>query len=230
MAETAGDRGANCRQKMQPQSKPPPPEPVPYVPGRTTAWNTRWHDLFDHFGQAILAYAKRCGLNEQSAEDVLQEVMTTLIRCQHGQEPGWDASSGSFQAWLWGVIRNRVRSVRRHDTKELAAAPAGPPDSEFRAAGPVLPEIVQPPADFEGLDEQRWQQALLAAALRKIQARVTAENFAIYTALLEERADPEQLARTYGREPNALYAVKHRCEKMLAAEARQLRAAWEQLS
>jgi len=203
-------------------------EPPLYIPGRTTAWDNRWRDLFDHFGQAIMAYARGCGLNEHSAEDALQEVMTTLIRCQHGQEPGWNPKAGSFQAWLWGVIRNRVRSVRRQDAKEPPAPALSTRDANGQKEA-KLDDLAQPPENFEALDEERWQRALLAAALRSVQARVTAENFAIYIALLRERATPEELSRTYGKQPNAIYAVKHRCEKILALEAKQLRAAWEQL-
>jgi tryptophanyl-tRNA synthetase len=70
---------------------------------------------------------------------------------------------------------------------------------------------------------------VLASALRKVQARVSPENFTIYLALLEERATPEELSRTYGKATNAIYAVKHRCEKMVVAEAQQLQTNWEQL-
>jgi RNA polymerase sigma factor (sigma-70 family) len=213
---------------MQSSVNQPPPEPATYAPGRTTAWNNRWRDIYEHFAQAILAFAKRSGLNDHSAEDALQEVMTTLIRCQHGQEPAWDRQAGSFQAWLWGVIRNRVRSVRRKDAREQPASPLPPLDPAERS-GAALPEVSQPPPDFAGSDEERWQQALLAAALRKVQQRVTPDNFAIYKALLEEQATPEGLGQTYGKPANAIYAVKHRCEKMLVAEAKQLHAEWEHL-
>jgi hypothetical protein len=70
---------------------------------------------------------------------------------------------------------------------------------------------------------------LLAAALGKVQERVTGENFAIYTALLEERATVEDLGRLHGKESNAIYAVKHRCDKILMSEARAIRKAWEGL-
>ena len=83
---------------MQLDSNELPSEPVPYLPGRTTAWNNRWRDIFQHFGQAILAYAKRSGLNDSSAEDALQEVMTALIRCQHGQAGTGFAVLHSFEA------------------------------------------------------------------------------------------------------------------------------------
>lgn len=213
---------------MQQYAGQTPPEPAPYIPGRTTAWNNRWREIFDHFGQAIMAYARHCGLNEQSAEDVLQEVMTSLIRSQYGQEPGWNSQQCSFKSWIWGVIRNRVRSVRRQDGKEPPVPPASPTEIGQRARPGSLAEA-QAPEDFAALEEQRWRQALLAAALRKVQARVSAENFLIYLALLEERATPQELGRIHGKELNAIYAVKHRCERMLADEAKELCAAWEQL-
>jgi RNA polymerase sigma factor (sigma-70 family) len=203
-------------------------EPIPYTPGSTTLWNNSWRHIYDHFANAIVVYACRRGLNEHSAQDVLQEVMATLIRCQHGQEAGYDRKGGAFQAWLWGVIKNRVRSVRRKDDKEEPASPLRNTgaEEEDRAA---LPETPQPPPDFEKMEEDEWQRALLAAALRKVQERVTPENFAIYTALLEEKASSEQLAQTYNKEPNAIYAVKHRCEKMVITEARTIRDAWAAL-
>jgi FHA domain-containing protein len=124
------------------------------------------------------------------------EVMMTLIRSQHGQESGYDLRAGSFQGWLWGVIRNRVRSVRRKDQKELAASPVAGPDTEVTDPK-GLREVPQPLADFEQRERDQWQRALLATALRKVQERVTPDNFAIYTALLEEKATPEELGRNY---------------------------------
>lgn len=203
-------------------------EPVAYSPGNTTIWNVSWRRIYDHFANAILAYACRRGLNEHSAQDVLQEVMATLIRCQHRQEAGYDRKGGAFQAWLWGVIKNRVRSVRRKDGKEEPQSPLPQTgaDEEYQ---PALPEVPQPPPDFEQMEEDEWQRALLAAALRKVQERVTPENFAIYTALLEEQPRPEELGRTYGKAPNAIYAVKHRCEKMVITEAKAICEAWAAL-
>jgi RNA polymerase sigma factor (sigma-70 family) len=191
-------------------------------------WNDSWRAIYDRFGEAILAYARRGGLNEHSAHDVLQEVMTTLIRCQHGQAAGYNPAGGSFQGWLWTVIRNRVHSVRRKDRKEEAASPLAQTqfgkENEHR-----LPEIPLPPPDFERMEEAEWQRALLAAAMRKVQERVNPKNFAIYTALLEENAGPEELAVAHGMKANAIYALKHRCEEMLLCEARALRESWEQL-
>jgi RNA polymerase sigma factor (sigma-70 family) len=202
--------------------------PLPYAPGATTLWNNSWRRIYDQFGNAILAFARRRGLNDHSAEDVLQEVMVALIRCQLQPANAYNPNAGSFQAWLWGIIRNRVRSVRRKDDKEEvlpASASAASTEQVVRS----LPEGAQPPHDFEQSEEAQWQHALFAAALRKVEARVTPENFSIFAALLEERATIEELALTHAKKPNAIYALKHRCEEMLLVEARALRAAWEEL-
>jgi RNA polymerase sigma factor (sigma-70 family) len=203
-------------------------EPAPYAPGATTMWNDSWRHIYAHFNHAILAYARQSGLNEHSAEDVLQEVMTTVIRSQHGREAGYDRGAGSFQSWLWGVIRNRVRSVRRKDRRETVLPPVetGGADQETRLP---LREMPQTPPILEGREEDQWQHALLTAALRKMRERVSSGNFAIYTALLEEKATVEELARRHGKKPNAIYAVKHRCEKILLSEAGALRQVWEGL-
>jgi RNA polymerase sigma factor (sigma-70 family) len=202
-------------------------EPPVYTPGATTLWNNSWRRIYDQFGQAIIAYARRQGLNDHSAEDVLQEVMTTLIRCQHGQTAGYNPQAGPFQSWLWNVIRNRVRSIRRKDRKEEVASPISQ-TSVGREASHSLPEVPLPAPDFGMLEEEEWQRALLAAAMRKMQERVKPKNFAIYTALLNQK-EPEDLAATFDMKTNAIYAVKHRCEEILLCEARTLRCAWGQL-
>ncbi len=202
------------------------PEPPPHIEGATTVWNTSWRYVYDHFSAAIKAYARRMGLNDHSAEDVLQEVMTTLVRCQHGQEAGFDRRKGSFQAWLWGVIRNRVRAIRRKDEKVEISSPLM--DEEFPGTGHRRLADVPQSLDLLPLDED-WRQALLAAAMKRMQEQVKPQSFAIYLALLEESADVAQLAVTYAMKPNAIYAVKHRCENLVLQEASLLRKTWEKL-
>jgi RNA polymerase sigma factor (sigma-70 family) len=204
-----------------------PPAPAPYVPGSTTNWNNSWREIYEQFGPAILAYARRGGLNAHSAEDVLQEVMTTVIRCQHQLAAGYIPRLGSFQAWFWGVIRNRVRSVRREDQKQTPATEAAAPGSEPHRLEPRN----EPAASDEvaSAEEAQWQHSLLAAAMRRMQQRVTARNFTIYQALLQEKSTARELALHYKLEPNAIYAIKHRCEETLLSEARALLQAWERL-
>jgi RNA polymerase sigma factor (sigma-70 family) len=225
---TAEEIGVHSMTMSGSSSNEPSSGPLPYAPGRTAIWNNSWRRIYDQFANAILLYARRRGLNDHSAQDVLQEVMLTLIRCQQAPDSNYDPAAGTFQAWLWGIIRNRVRAIRRKDGRETVLSPLSPTDLDNEGT-PTLPEMPQAPTDLGQVEEEQWQQALLAAALLRVQARVTPENFSIYTALLEKRTTVEALSQTHGKKPNAIYAVKHRCEEILLVEARVIKTAWEQL-
>jgi DNA-directed RNA polymerase specialized sigma24 family protein len=147
--------------------------------------------------------------------------MITLLRSQHGQTAGYDSRQGSFESWLWGVVRNRVKAERRRNTKEILIAPV----QETRDGDPVHapPVPSEPPSDFGKAESEQERQAVRVAALQRVRQRVKPETFAIYADLLEESETPEALARKHGKTVNNIYAIKHRCEELLLKEARSIR-------
>jgi DNA-directed RNA polymerase specialized sigma24 family protein len=211
-------------------------EPVAYEAGKTTLWNQSWKDVYDKFGDAIRARARREGLNEHSQDDVVQEVMSSLIQVQLGQQPGHDPGKVTFQRWFWGLIHNRIRSVRRKDRKLVLAQPA-PANAERDQ--PKSPEIEVPPPDFAQMEEDEWRQALLAAAMRRVQKRVSVKNFDIFTRLITKTATPDQLAKEYClpdcdaadqiKARNAVDQANDRCKRMVQEEARSLQQAWKDI-
>ena len=196
-------------------------ELLPYVQGHTRTWNDSWQRLYAGWNDVIVAFCLRQGLNHQSAQNVFQESMITLLRSYQGQAAGYDARQGSFQAWLWGVVRNRVKSERRRHNKEILLAPAQETrDTERRGQGP---EVSEPAVDFAGAETEQERQAVWVAALQRVRQRVKGENFEIYAALLEESSSPEALARKHGKTVNNVYAIKHRCDGLLTTEAQAIR-------
>jgi hypothetical protein len=154
--------------------------------------------------------------------------MVTLLRSHHGQTAGYDSREGSFQSWLWGVIRNRVKAERRRHTKEILMAPV----QETRDGGHNDPAPVpsEPRADFARAESEQERQAVWVAALQHVRKRVKPENFEIYAALLDESGKPEALARKYGKTVNNVYAIKHRCDDLLLKEARSISEQQEHLT
>jgi RNA polymerase sigma factor (sigma-70 family) len=204
-------------------------EPLPYIKGATTLWNNSWSYIYEHFGQTIIAYARRQGLSDHSAEDVLQEVMATLIRCQHAREPAYDREKVSFQKWLWGVIKNRVRSIRRKDQKEAPFSPLNESENAPTETRP-LPEILQEAPDFAQSEEDEWLRAMFAAVLKKVEQRAKPQTFAIYIALLEENATVRELAARFQKDENAIHQARNRCKDMFLEELETIKSAWRQLA
>lgn len=202
-------------------------EALAYKTGHTKTWNETWRQLYDQFGGAIMAYARRRGLDESSAQDVLQEVMATVIRSQNGEAKGYDQKGGVFQAWLWGVIRHRLLEAFRRAHKTPPFEPEQNADGEEAGNRGQLGAVLPP--DYTEKEEEEWQRAILDAAMESVRARVGPQTFAIFTALLNETASHDELAKETGNTRNNIDAIKHRCKNMVIKEARKIRGEWELL-
>jgi DNA-directed RNA polymerase specialized sigma24 family protein len=196
-------------------------ELLPYVQGHTRTWNDSWQRLYAGWNDVIVAFCLRQGLNHQSAQNVFQESMITLLRSYQGQAAGYDSRQGSFQAWLWGVVRNRIKSERRRHNKEILVATAQETRNGERSG--LLPEACEPAVDCARAEAEQERQAVWVAALQRVRQRVKSENFEIYAALLKQSSPPEALARKHGKTVNNIYAIKHRCDELLITEARAIR-------
>jgi hypothetical protein len=119
------------------------------------------------------------------------------------------------------VVRNRVKSERRRHNKEILVAPVQETREGERCG--MLPDLSEPAVDFIRAETEQERQALWVAALQRVRQRVKRENFEIYAALLEQSSPPEALARKHGKTVNNIYAIKHRCDELLIAEARAIR-------
>jgi RNA polymerase sigma-70 factor (ECF subfamily) len=85
--------------------------------------------LFDHFAPRLNAYLMRLGSDAALAEEIVQDVMTTLWR----KAALFDPSKSSLSTWLYRIARNRrIDLARRNkgefDADEPALQPAGTPD------------------------------------------------------------------------------------------------------
>ncbi len=70
--------------------------------------------LFDHFSPRLHAYLLRLGSDSGSAEEILQDVMSTLWNKAHLFDP----SKSSLATWLYRIARNRRIDTLRRDRLE----------------------------------------------------------------------------------------------------------------
>jgi RNA polymerase sigma-70 factor (ECF subfamily) len=102
--------------------------------------------LFDHFGPRLNSYLIRLGTEPAQAEEIVQDVMTTLWR----KAELFDPSKSSLSTWLYRIARNRRIDLARRDKGEWD------PDE------PMLQPSSTP--DIEKLvDEQQREEAVRSA-------------------------------------------------------------------
>src|SRR3954466_12588471 len=99
-----------------------------------------WAQFVDLYAPPVYACARRHGLQDADAADVTQDVLRAVHRAFRRGD--YDPRRGPFRAWLFTVVRNKLRDfaaarARRDRARgdpaalALAADPGGDPAAEF---------------------------------------------------------------------------------------------------
>ena len=121
-----------------------------------------WRTFFDLYWRMLYNVARRAGLTEADAQDVVQETVVAVARQM--PEFQYDRAKGTFKQWLFRIVRRRVadhlRRVYRQPPKgELAFDPL----AEDEESATVAPD--QRTGEFGAAWDQEWEQAILDAAV-----------------------------------------------------------------
>lgn len=84
--------------------------------------------VFQHFGPRVKAFLMRSGSDAATAEECVQDVMTTVWRKAHLFDP----TRASVSTWIFTIARNRkidiLRRQRRPEPEDLPWGPEPEPD------------------------------------------------------------------------------------------------------
>jgi RNA polymerase sigma-70 factor (ECF subfamily) len=149
-----------------------------------------WEEFVGLYTPLMLAWARKLGLQDADAADLVQNVFVLLLR----KMPEFVYDPGkSFRGWLRAVARNEWLARRKR-----AAPDALPADAEVAA-----------PAE-EGFWEQEYRSHLAHRALRLMQSEFEANTWrACWETTVNGRAAAE-VAAELGMQPGAVRAAKFR--------------------
>ncbi len=167
-------------------------------PGDQQAWG-RFVKLYTPL---LYYWARRAGLQEHDAADLVQDVLALLLKKlpQFTYEPGH-----SFRAWLRTVTLNSWRDRR----KRRATQPLGD------AAG--LDELAVPD-NLSEFEETEYRRRLAAKALHLMQTDFQPATWKACWALVVEGRSPEAVAADLGMSVGAVYVAKFRVLTRLRQE------------
>jgi RNA polymerase sigma factor (sigma-70 family) len=177
-----------------------------------------WQEFFDSYWKLIFTVARRTGLNEAEAQDVVQETMLSVAK--HMPTFTYDRRLGSFKAWLlkmtrWRVIdqiRMRKKTGGHQSTDNFLPADANP-----------LDDIVDPASQsLDKLWDEEWTNTLVDAATARVRLRLDPEKYQIFDFYVKKGWPPDKVAQKFGISRDQVYVAKYRIIEMIKEEVNRL--------
>ncbi|MBN1911029.1 MAG: sigma-70 family RNA polymerase sigma factor [Pirellulales bacterium] len=165
-----------------------------------------WDEFFGRYWRLIFTFARRRGCSDDTAEEIVQDVMLTVFQQQDVFR--YDPTRGRFRDWLGTVALNKVAEHRRRPAQRIRpGAWATPPE----------------PADNHGTPENVWEStfedSLLTILLDVVRHEVNPRTYQAFELSALGELSGREVARLTGLSRNAVYLARRAVMKRLAALA-----------
>jgi len=167
-----------------------------------------WEEFFQRYWPLIHAFARRRGCSDNTAEDVVQEVMLKIF--ERRDVFLYDASRGRFRDWLGTVVRNQVAQYRRSPSGRARVLPGESPAFREKETGEGSPDT---------LWERAFENAVLLAILDVIRREVDPRDYLAFELTTLSGMEPAGVAAITGLSRNAIYKARRRVLRRLRALA-----------
>jgi RNA polymerase sigma factor (sigma-70 family) len=178
-----------------------------------------WREFFETYWRLIYGVARKAGLEDAAAQDVVQETILAAAR----QMPGfrYDPGRGTFKGWLLQLTRRRIGDALRQRYRH---PPAAGPGVSGDAGGPE-PEGHAGDSELEALWDAEWASHLATTALLNVKARSNPKHYQVYDLLVVKEWPVREVSRTLGVNIAQVYLIRSRIGRALRDEILRLEQA-----
>jgi RNA polymerase sigma factor (sigma-70 family) len=184
---------------------------------RLRSWEDQssWNDFFNVYWRLIYGVARKAGLNDAEAQDVVQETLISVAK--HIPSFRYDPKIGSFKGWLLTMTRWRIIAQLRKRHPQLQDPP-GSTDGT-----PAVERIPDPnSASLDAMWEAEWESNLLTAALENIKRTLDPQKYQVFDFYVNKNWPPEKVAEAFGLTTSHVYQIKHRVTEVIRTEVSRL--------
>lgn len=171
---------------------------------------TSWRKLTDLYSPLIRRWVRPYVAQPADADDVLQDVLTMLVRelprFEHSGRPG------AFRAWLRTMTVNRLRVYWR----------TRPPASGSETVLGQLQQLEDPNSDLSRLWDEQHDRHVAQTLLESIRLEFQAATWLAFEATLRDGRPTADVAAELGLSENAVLIAKSRVLKRLRQKAEGL--------
>ena len=186
---------------------------------RMKVWDDQpsWQQFFEIYWKLIYNFARKAGLSEAEAQDVVQETMLSVAK--HMPTFKYDPTVGTFKGWLLTLTRWRIVDQLRKRGPMVSHQPS----AEETARTATIERIADEKSpDINALWEADWEKTVYEAAMERVKRHLDPQKFQIFDFYVKREWPPEKVAQTFNVSVNQVYLVKNRVTEMLRDEVHRL--------
>ncbi|HEX4131971.1 MAG TPA: sigma-70 family RNA polymerase sigma factor [Pirellulales bacterium] len=172
-----------------------------------------WREFLALYGPVVYGFARRRGLQDADAADVMQDVMRSVSSAIGRLD--YDPKQGTFRGWLFTVTRNKVFNF-------LSARRVRPRGSGDTTTNRLL-DMQSDDHDGDAEWEMEYQRRLAALAMERIKAEFQEKTWRAFWLTAVEGAAVTDVVAELGLSAGAVYVAKSRVLARLKDEVDAMR-------
>ncbi len=176
-----------------------------------------WRTFFETYWRLIYNVARKSGLSDDAAQEVVQETVISVARKM--PEFRYDPQAGSFKQWLLLITRRRIHDYLRAAYRALPLVEQETARERFQQlAAPALP----PDAQIDAAWEEEWRGNIFQAALAHVRQRVNPKHFQVFDYCVLRNVKAPEVARMLGLNAAQVYLARHRVSRAVKHAAAEI--------
>jgi RNA polymerase sigma-70 factor (ECF subfamily) len=166
-----------------------------------------WRVFFDTYWRLLYNVARKTGLSDPDAQDVVQETVIAVAR--KIPEFVYDPGRGSFKQWLLLITRRRIQDHFRKTYRSLPVSELPQGDQSDRSEREAPAEYLLE-SELEAAWESEWRENILQCALARVRERVNPKQYQVFDYCVLQTKPVAETARMLGLNAAQVYLAKHR--------------------
>jgi len=180
-----------------------------------------WQTFFEMYWRLLYNVARKSGLADSEAQDVVQETVIAVARKM--PDFRYDPAKGSFKQWLLLITRRRIHDQLR---RLYRSAPTADIRRELPGGGAEdLPSAeLAPDAQIAAAWEEEWRENIFCAALARVRQRANPKHYQVFDYCVLQNIRAPEVARMLGLNAAQVYLARHRISLAVKRAVAELEA------
>lgn len=171
-----------------------------------------WRQFFDLYASVVYGFARKRGLQDADAADLMQEVLRSVANA--AGRLNYDPAKGTFRGWLYSVTRNKIYNFLEARRRQIR----GTGDTDAHERLNEQPAVEEEQAEWD----QEYERRTFAWAAERVKGEFQPNTWQAFWLTAVDGLSAKDAGTQLGMSPGAVYVAKSRVIARLREEVQQV--------